>query len=69
LFDRTSLAFVIKDKIQLLPMSQLEYAMENGFIQPETLFFDNSVQNKFTLQNEWIKPVNKSWIARRFPVF
>jgi len=69
LFDRTSLAFVIKEKIQLLPMSQLEYAMENGFIQPETLFFDNSVQNKFTLQNEWIKPVNKSWIARRFPVF
>lgn len=69
LFDRTSLAFVIKEKIQLLPMGQLEYALENGFIQPETLFIDNSVQTKYTLENEWFKPVANSWIARRFPVF
>lgn len=69
LFDRTSLAFVIKEKIQLLPMGQLEYALENGFIQPETLFIDNSVQTKYTLENEWFKQVSNSWIARRFPVF
>src|SRR5215213_6473452 len=31
-FNRTTLAFVVKDKIQLLPMSQLNYAMENFFI-------------------------------------
>src|SRR5262249_4272783 len=29
MFDRTTLAFVIKDKVQLLPMSQLQYAVEN----------------------------------------
>lgn len=69
LFDRTSLAFVIKEKIQLLPMGQLEYALENGFIQPDTLFIDNTVQTKYSLENEWFKPVAKSWIARRFPVF
>src|SRR6187397_1252449 len=32
LFDRTSLAFVVKDKIQLLPLSQLQYGVDNGFI-------------------------------------
>ena len=68
-FDRTALAFIIHDKIQVLPMGQMEYALENGFIQPETLFIDNTVQNKLSLQNDWIKPVKKSWIARRFPVF
>ena len=37
MFDRTTLAFVIKDKIQLLPLSQLQYAVENGFINSDTL--------------------------------
>ena len=69
MFDRTSLGFVIKEKIQLLPMGQLEYAIENGFIQADTLFIDNTIQDKYALENEWFKPVNKSWIARRFPVF
>src|SRR5436853_4806322 len=29
LFDRTTLAFVVKDKVQLLPMTQLQYAFDN----------------------------------------
>src|SRR5258708_30524258 len=37
MFDRTSLAFVVKDKVQLVPMAQLPYAVENGFIQGDTL--------------------------------
>src|SRR6202008_1767872 len=41
LFDRQSMAFVIKDKIQLLPLSQLQYAIENGFVNEETLYFNN----------------------------
>ena len=32
LFDRQTLAFIIKDKVQLLPLSQLSYAAENKFI-------------------------------------
>src|SRR5436309_10563230 len=34
MFDRQSLAFYSKDTIQLLPMNQLRYAMDNGFITP-----------------------------------
>src|SRR6185436_14467130 len=42
MFDRTTLAFVIKDKsdsyrVQLLPLSQLQYAFDNGFINSHTL--------------------------------
>lgn len=65
LFDRTTLAFVIKDKIQLLPLSQLTYAVENGFIGPDTLYFNNMVQSKKELEQEWIIPVSKSWLAKR----
>jgi hypothetical protein len=69
LFDRTSLAFVLKDRIEILPMGQIEYAIENGFIKRDTLFIDNSVQTLNSFQNEWIKPVKDSWLSRRFPVF
>ena len=65
LFDRTALAFVIKDKIQLLPLAQLQYAADNGFVQPETLYFNNLVQTKEELENNWIIPVGQSWLQKR----
>ena len=65
LFERTLLAFIIKEKIELLPISQLNYAFENNFINGETLFFDNNIQNKDSLINNWIVPVQHSWIWKR----
>jgi hypothetical protein len=59
------LAFVVKDKLQLLPLSQLNYAVENHFIGPETFYFNNTVQTKATLENNWIVPVKDSWLAKR----
>lgn len=67
LFDRNNLAFVIEDKIELIPLSQFNYAMENGFIRPETLYFNNVVLNKEDLEKNWIIPVKDSWLARRIP--
>ena len=65
MFDRTSLAFVVKDKVQLLPLSQLQYAVDNGFITSETLFFNNVVQTKEELENNWIIPAGDSWLAKK----
>jgi len=65
MFDRTSLAFVVKDKIQLLSLSQLQYALDNGFIDAETLYFNNLVQTKAELETEWIIPVKDSWLAKK----
>ena len=64
-FNRTNLAFVINNKIQLLPMNQLQYALDNYFINADTLYFHNLVQTKEQLENNWIIPVKKSWIANR----
>ncbi|MDZ4793486.1 MAG: hypothetical protein SGI83_04335 [Bacteroidota bacterium] len=68
LFDRTTLAFVKKDKVELLPLSQLQYAVENGFITSDTLYFNNLVQTKEELETKWIVPVKESWLGSRIPV-
>lgn len=65
LFDRQTLAFIIKERIQLLPLSQLSYAVENDFINPDTLYFNNIVLNKKELAENWIIPVKNSWLAKR----
>jgi hypothetical protein len=65
MFDRTTLAFVVKDKVQLLPLSQLQYGYDNQFISAETLYFNNLVQTKEELEKNWIIPVKDSWLARK----
>lgn len=62
-FNRTNLAFVVKEKIQVLPMSQLAYAAQNSFIDGDTLYFNNLVQTKKELEENWIVPVKVSWLA------
>jgi len=66
LFDRQLLAFIIKDNIQLLPLPQLQYAINNNFILAETTYFNNIVQTKEELENNWMVPVKDSWLAKRF---
>jgi hypothetical protein len=65
MFDRTTLAFIVKDKVELLPLSQLQYATDNGFINADTLYFNNLVQTKTELESKWIVPVTESWLAKK----
>lgn len=67
LFDRQSLAFIIDDKVQILPISQFEYAVTNGFLQPVTLYFNNTVSTKEELTNNWIIPIQQSWLKSKLP--
>jgi hypothetical protein len=68
MFDRTTLAFVIKDKVQLLPLSQLQYAFDNRFIDSNTLYINNLVQTKNELENNWIIPIKDSWLSKKIVV-
>jgi hypothetical protein len=65
MFNRQNMAFVVKDKIEVLPMSQLQYALGNGFISADTLYYNNLVQSKLELENSWMIPVNQSWLAKK----
>lgn len=68
MFDRTTLAFVVKEKVELLPLSQLQYAVDNGFISTDALYFNNLVQTKVEFENNWIIPVKDSWLKNRIKV-
>ena len=65
LFNRQNLAFIVKEKIQLLPFSQLEYAVANNFINADTLYFNNTVLTKKELSEKWLIPVKESWLITR----
>ncbi|GGA85537.1 hypothetical protein [Puia dinghuensis] len=65
LFDRLMLAFRVKDKVEMVPLAQLPYALENGFITPDTLYFNNTVQTKVELETKWLIPLKNSWLASR----
>jgi hypothetical protein len=67
LIDRQMLAFIIKEKVQLLPLSQVNYSIENDFITANTLYFNNTILTKKELMNNWIIPLKDSWLASRIP--
>ena len=65
MFDRQNLAFIVKDKIEVIPLSQLDYAVENNFINAGTLYFNNTILSKKEMVEKWIIPVKDSWLAKR----
>jgi len=64
-FDRLLLAFIVKDKLQLLPMAQLSYALEQGYIDENTLYLNNTVLTKQDFEASWLQPLKNSWLAKK----
>jgi hypothetical protein len=67
MFNRQNLAFVVKEKIQTIPLAQLNYAFENNFINAETIYFNNLVLDKQSLLTKWMVPAKESWLSARIP--
>lgn len=65
LFDRQLLAFVKNDKVQMLPLNQLNYAIENNFINADTFYFNNTVLTLDDLKKNWLIPVKNSWLSKK----
>jgi hypothetical protein len=59
---------VVKEKVEVLPLSQINYALDNNFVNPDTLYFNNLVANKQEFLSNWIIPAKQSWLANRFKV-
>jgi hypothetical protein len=68
MFDRQTLGFIRKEKVELIPISQFSYAMDAGLINADTPYFNNLVATKKDLLENWIIPVRSSWLAKRFPL-
>ena len=67
LSDRQILAFIIQDRIQLIPLTMVNDAIENDLITHETLYFNNTVLTKEELMTNWIIPLKDSWLSNRIP--
>jgi len=65
MFTWQNLAFVVKDKVQIIPRQQFSYALENNFITPDTLFFNNVVSTKKELEENWLIPIKNSWLKAK----
>ncbi len=67
MFNRLLLAFLINERIQILPLSEINISLDKKLITKDTLFFNNTILTKKELMNEWIVPVKESWLAIRVP--
>jgi len=64
-FDRMMITFLVKNKAEMLPFGQVQYALDKGFIEGDTLLFNNIVTTKTELLEKWLIPLKTSWIASR----
>lgn len=64
-FDRMTLTFFVKDKPEYLPYQQVQYAIDKGFIDSDTLLFNNTIKDLGTLRKNWLQPISKSWLANK----
>ena len=65
-FDRTQLAFLKEEQVELVSMSQLKDKVAAGDITRDTLYFDTLVNNYGDLQTNWPKQAQHSWLSRYF---
>ena len=65
MFDRLSITFMRKNKAEMLPIGQVQYAIDKGFIDGDTYLFNNVVYTKKELLESWLVPLRKSWLAQK----
>ena len=68
-FDRSQLSFIIREKVHIISLDDVNSALEDGFIDAETLYFNNTILTKKDFLNKWIIPLKESWLANRITTF
>jgi len=62
-FDRLMITFLKNGKAEMLPFSQVQYALDKGFITKDTLLFNNVAGSKREILDKWLVPLSHSWLA------
>jgi hypothetical protein len=65
-FNRTLIAFLIDNEVNTERLSDVKNGLTQSAIKGDTLTFNNLIQNKSQLENNWIIPVSDSWLGRYF---
>ncbi len=62
----SQVAFMEGEEVNLYPFNQLKKQAQEAIIGPDTLVFDNTVQNMAEFRSRWIKPSRETWVKRFF---
>lgn len=66
LLNRTQLAFIKNDAIEIIPIDVLAQKIASAEIDGHTLYFNNTINNKHKLLHEWIVETQHSWLKQKF---
>ena len=66
LLEKSQLAFLRGGGVHLLSRGELKAAVAAGTVQPNTLYFDNTLATKGELATQWPRPAGQTWLARYF---
>ena len=64
--NRELLAFWVKDKVQTIPLAQVAYAIENGLLEKDSLYFNNLVATKADMEADWLHPISQSLLGKKY---
>ena len=66
LLDRTAVAFMNGETVNIRPFNQIKQAVVDGEIKEDTIIFNNTVQNAGDWKAQWQQPATESWVKRFF---
>ncbi len=66
LLNKLNTAFKHGDHINVVSLADFQKYVKEDRIHPDTLVFNNMVQNKADLKTLWEVPANRSWHSRYF---
>lgn len=64
LFDRNQVAFKKDNNVLTMPLSLLKENFLNGILTEATLTFNNLINTKAQLENDWLVPAKLTWLKR-----
>ena len=64
--DRTKVALLDDDKVQLVNLKEIRSNISSGTISEKTVVTNNAVSSYGDFKKSWALPATKSWVARYF---
>ncbi len=62
--NRSLVAFMVDDKVQLIPIPHVKKKIAEGEIKSNDLVFNNNIFTKKELISSWLVPVKQSWASK-----
>ncbi|MCB2380186.1 hypothetical protein LGH70_21505 [Hymenobacter sp. BT635] len=66
LLEKSQLAFLVDNQVQLIDRRQLREAIAAGRLTAQTPYFDNTVAENGQLRQAWPAPAATTWLAKYF---